>query len=189
MNTKKRSKSSSEARLPRPTGRSATKATPKPASSPEKPRPQSVLTPAHGIVDPMSAFLRWARVNLHGRIVSDIGIEVDRSAVVILDTLHHEGPMRMSDLAQKIGLDRSTVSRQVASVVAAGLVGKAHDAGDARASMLSLSLRGQTVRQKVARSWQRIAMDLIADWSFEEQVEFGRLLSKLAHRLREEGDL
>ena len=136
----------------------------------------------------MSAFLRWARVNLHGRIVGDIGIEVDRSAVVILDTLHHDGPMRMSDLALKIGLDRSTVSRQVASVVAAGLVGKAHDAGDARASMLSLSLRGQTVRQKVARSWQRIAMDLIADWSFEEQVEFGRLMSKLAHRLREEGD-
>ena len=176
MKTKKRSKAS------------AVKSAAKPAVSSDTPRPQSLLSPAHGIVDPMSALLRWARVNLHGRIVSDIGIDVDRSAVVILDTLHHDGPMRMSDLAHKIGLDRSTVSRQVASVVAAGLVGRAHDVGDARASMLSLSLRGQTVRQKVARSWQRIAMDLIADWSFEEQVEFGRLMSKLAHRLREEGD-
>jgi DNA-binding MarR family transcriptional regulator len=150
------------------------------------PAPHPVLSPAYGVVDPMSAFLRWARVRLHDRIVNDTGTQIDRSAVVILDTLHHDGPMRMSELASKIGLDRSTVSRQVAAVVKGGLVDKTDDAKDARAALLSLSTRGQAVRQKVAHSWHCIAMELIADWSYDEQVEFGRLMSKLAHRLREE---
>jgi DNA-binding MarR family transcriptional regulator len=123
---------------------------------------------------------------LHARIVNDTGVPIDRSAVVILDTLHHAGPMRMSTLAAKIGLDRSTVSRQVAAVVASGLVNKTDDEKDARAAVLSLSTKGQTVRQAVAHSWQAIAMELIDDWSYDEQVEFGRLMSKLAHRLREE---
>jgi DNA-binding MarR family transcriptional regulator len=150
------------------------------------PAPHPVLSPAFGVVDPLSELLRWARVRLHDRIMTDTGIPIDRSAVVILDTLHHDGPMRMSMLAATIGLDRSTVSRQVAAVVAAGLVEKTDDVKDARAAVLSLSARGQSVRQAVAHSWQAIAMELIDDWRVDEQVEFGRLLSKLAHRLREE---
>ena len=150
------------------------------------PAAHPLLSPALGVVDPLSDLLRWARVHLHDRIVAGTGTAIDRSAVVILDTLHHDGPMRLSMLAARIGLDRSTVSRQVAAVVASGLVDKTDDSSDARAAVLSLSARGQTVRQSVAHAWQAIAIELIDDWSFEEQVEFGRLMSKLAHRLREE---
>jgi DNA-binding MarR family transcriptional regulator len=139
----------------------------------------------HGVAESLGLFMRWARLQLHQRIEKITGISIDRSAVVILETLHRDGPMRMSELANKIGLDRSTVSRQVAAVTAAGLVEKSDDTTDARAAVLSLSARGQSVRHKFLAGWQTVAAELIAAWSLEEQAEFSRLMSKLANQLRD----
>jgi DNA-binding MarR family transcriptional regulator len=148
---------------------------------------RAVPGPADGIVEPLSLFLRWARLQLHQRIINATGVTVDRSAIVILETLHRDGPMRMSELAGKIHLDRSTVSRQVAAVITTGLLEKTEDANDARAAVLSLTARGQAVRQKVAIAWHAIAVELVATWSYDEQIEFGRLLSKLAQQLGDVG--
>ena len=145
-----------------------------------------VGTPSHDIVQPLSEFLRWARLELHQSILEATGVAVDRSAIVILETLHQYGPMRMSELAEKVRLDRSTVSRQVAAVTESGLVGRASDSRDARAAVLSLTPRGQAVRYKVNTAWHDIAGNLIRDWEHQDQVQFVRLMRKLVHQLSQE---
>ena len=92
--------------------------------------------------------------------------------------------MRMSDLAAEIGLDRSTISRQVAAVVRSGYVQKVGDAADARASQLQLTARGNAARRKLAEAWRQIVTELVEDWSADEQAQLGRLLGKLALQLR-----
>lgn len=148
--------------------------------------PASVPNPSQNIVRPLSVFLRWARLELHQRIIDSIGLSIDRSAVLIVETLHEHGPMRMSELAGKIRLDRSTISRQVTAVTKAGLVQKMPDPEDGRVSVLALTPLGQTVRHKVVTAWTSIAVGLIAEWPPEDQAELARLLTRLAHQMEGE---
>jgi DNA-binding MarR family transcriptional regulator len=141
----------------------------------------------HRLVDAFSLVVRWGRRELHDKTVSETGIDIDRSAAAILGALYLHEPVRMSDLAEHLGLDRSTVSRQMAAVVAGGYVLRQGDATDARAAMLSLAPLGHAVRRRLALAFQRICVDLVADWKREDRLEFTRLLGKLADRLRKEG--
>jgi DNA-binding MarR family transcriptional regulator len=52
--------------------------------------------------------------------------------------------------------------------------------------MLSLTDEGRAKQQKLAHAWLTIAMDLVADWSFADQVEIARLLGRLADKIEED---
>ena len=134
--------------------------------------------------------IRWARVRSFNLIADTAGVQLDRSGIVILTTLHRLGPLRLSDLADDIGLDRSTISRQVAAVVRAGYVERAVDENDARALLLTLTARGQAIRQKLATAWHDIVIGLMTEWPERDIAELARLLSRLTaqFQLREDAD-
>lgn len=136
------------------------------------------------VVRHLGSVINWARLRSFDLIHQRAGVEVDRSGIIILTTLERLGPMRMSDLAAEIGLDRSTISRQVAAVVRSGYVQKLDDSSDARASQLQLTPRGHAARRKLSDAWHAIVRDLIADWGADEQAQLGRLLGKLAGQMR-----
>jgi DNA-binding MarR family transcriptional regulator len=146
---------------------------------------------AEPVVQHLGIVIRWARLRSFELIAANAGATIDRSGIVILTTLHRVGPMRMSDLATDIGLDRSTISRQVAAIVRAGYVQRANDDADARATLLTLTARGQAVRKKLASAWHDIVLNLLAKWPEQDVAEFGRLLSLLTTQLqlREDADL
>ena len=77
-----------------------------------KSEPRSTPTDTHDnpVVAAMSLFVRWARRELHGQTVAQSGIDIDRSAATILGALYFHEPVRLSDLADHLGLDRSTIS-------------------------------------------------------------------------------
>src|SRR6478609_2759565 len=60
------------------------------------------------------------------------GPEADHSPLFLLVKLAHTGPQRASALADLVGADPSTVSRQVASLVKAGFVDRQADPNDGR---------------------------------------------------------
>src|SRR5690349_15174592 len=64
------------------------------------------------------------------------GPEADHSPLFLLVKLVHTGPLRASALADLVGADPSTVSRQVASLVKAGFVERQADPNDGRACLL-----------------------------------------------------
>jgi DNA-binding MarR family transcriptional regulator len=142
--------------------------------------------PAYGVVQPLSVIVRWSRQRFYDKIVERSNLKLDRSTISILDVLKRQGPMRTSDLADSLGLDRSTISRQVTSAIALGFVAREGDPRDARAAMLSLTDEGRAKQQKLAHAWLTIAMDLVADWSFADQVEIARLLGRLADKIEED---
>lgn len=143
------------------------------------------LRGTEAVVRHLGSVINWARLRSFDLIHQRAGVEVDRSGIIILTTLERLGPMRMSDLAAEIGLDRSTISRQVAAVVRSGYVQKVGDAADARASQLQLTARGNAARRKLAEAWRQIVTELLDDWSAEEQAQLGRLLGKLASKMRQ----
>nr|WP_279591103.1 helix-turn-helix domain-containing protein [Modestobacter marinus] len=56
------------------------------------------------------------------------------------------GPARATDLVARLGMDMSTVSRQVASLVALGLVERVPHPGDGRVRPSSISAEGSADR-------------------------------------------
>jgi DNA-binding MarR family transcriptional regulator len=149
---------------------------------------ETAASAAEPVVRYLGSVIGWARLRSFDMIHQRAGVDVDRSGIIILTTLHRLGPMRMSDLAADIGLDRSTISRQVAAVVRAGYVQKMDDAADARASLLTLTARGQAARKKLADAWHDIVIELVSDWSHDEQSQLGRLLGKLVYQMQADSD-
>jgi MarR family transcriptional regulator, 2-MHQ and catechol-resistance regulon repressor len=71
-----------------------------------------------------------------------------------LETLVQHGPMRLSELAERLFLDKSTTSRVVSTLVRKGYVAQRVDADDGRALTL-------TVTQAGRRLYARITADLV----------------------------
>ncbi|MGW7352588.1 MarR family winged helix-turn-helix transcriptional regulator [Streptomyces sp. NPDC054784] len=103
---------------------------------------------------------------------------MDRAAYLLLNRLDLEGPMGVKALAAGMGIDSSTVTRQVAPLVDSGLVKRTSHPEDGRAVVLQLSPRG-TARLEQVRSSRRELMELLTDgWSEEERDVFCALLTR-----------
>jgi DNA-binding MarR family transcriptional regulator len=104
------------------------------------------------------------------------GPEADHSPLFLLVKLVHTGPLRASALADLVGADPSTVSRQVASLVKAGFVERQADPNDGRACLLVPTALGQAKVDEY-KDRQAVAMaPIVSDWSGQDRADFIRLL-------------
>jgi DNA-binding MarR family transcriptional regulator len=104
------------------------------------------------------------------------GPEADHSPLFLLVKLAHTGPLRGSALADLVGADPSTVSRQVASLVKAGFVARQADPNDGRACLLVPTDLGLAkVDEYKARQAMAMA-PIVGDWSEQDRADFIRLL-------------
>ncbi|TJZ45375.1 MarR family transcriptional regulator [Streptomyces piniterrae] len=103
---------------------------------------------------------------------------MDRAAYLLLNRLDQEGPMGVKALAAGMGIDSSTVTRQVAPLVDSGLVSRATHPEDGRAVVLQLSERGCSRLEEV-RASRRALMALVTEgWSEEDRDAFCTLLTR-----------
>ncbi|MFE3885287.1 MarR family winged helix-turn-helix transcriptional regulator [Streptomyces lydicus] len=103
---------------------------------------------------------------------------MDRAAYLLLNRLDQEGPMGVKALAAGMGIDSSTVTRQVAPLVDSGLVSRATHPEDGRAVVLQLSERG-LARLEDVRTSRRALMALVTEqWTEEERTAFTTLLTR-----------
>lgn len=105
--------------------------------------------------------------------------DVAWSAHIVLARLAVEGPLRAGELAELIQSDPSTVSRQVASIVKAGLVKREADPDDGRASLLVLTDEGRTVYSQQLDVRSRHMAMMLRDWSEEDCRQLASLLGRL----------
>ncbi|MER6396544.1 MarR family transcriptional regulator [Kitasatospora sp. NBC_01246] len=137
--------------------------------------------------DPLHAQLQYqlavfARRMEQVRSSDGVGV-LDRAAYLLLDRLERHGPANVKALADALGVDSSTVTRQVAPLVAAGLVGRVQDPADRRAVRLALSPIGARRLAEVRAGRAELARRLVADWPPEEQRAFCALLARFNHSM------
>ncbi len=103
---------------------------------------------------------------------------LERSSYGILCLILDEGPQRLGTIAQTFTLDPSTITRQVQTVVKAGLAEKTVDVSDRRAMLLSLTPEGRSAIEE-ARAHRRAMLELLMqNWTEDERSEFGRALRR-----------
>jgi DNA-binding MarR family transcriptional regulator len=103
---------------------------------------------------------------------------MDRAAYLLLNRLDLDGPTGVKALAANMGIDSSTVTRQVAPLVDSGLVTRASHPEDGRAVVLQLSARGVSRLEQVRSSRRELMAILTEDWSPEEKQTFCALLTR-----------
>ncbi|WP_197358271.1 MarR family winged helix-turn-helix transcriptional regulator, partial [Streptomyces clavuligerus] len=110
--------------------------------------------------------------------VGQVRSSMDRAAYLLLNRLDREGPMGVKALAAGMGIDSSTVTRQVAPLVDTGLVKRTSHPEDGRAVVLQLSPRGQARLEEVRTSRRALMAQVTDGWSDEEKESFCSLLTR-----------
>ena len=122
--------------------------------------------------------LRRSRA-ISARLAGVLHKDLDGAAYGLLALLQDAGPLRASDLVSRLGLDKSTVSRQVASLVDLGLVERTADPADGRAQVLTPSQEGSARLARI-RTVRRARWEAdLADWPAADVAALGELLARL----------
>ena len=122
------------------------------------------------------------RLEVPHHVLQD-GEAVDKAGYWLLVRLSEDGPIRLSELADSVELDLSTVSRQVRGLAESGLIVKVPDPVDGRAALLSLSVRGAAVLEAVSDARRQVLAEAVSGWTVEERTTLASGLLRLADGL------
>jgi DNA-binding MarR family transcriptional regulator len=106
----------------------------------------------------------------------DLGAEF--SALMLLPPLRAMGPMRVTDLAEVKGADPSTVSRQAAQLVKAGLARREADPADGRASRLAVTDAGAAACERVRQARVDMLTQVLTGWPADRVAAFTDLFEE-----------
>ncbi len=118
---------------------------------------------------------------LYDRALAPAGLRV--TGYSIMSRLAQEGPLSVGDLASRLGMERTTCTREVAPLVESGLV-EDTAASDRRRRLLRLTGLGARKRAQAYPLWERV-QQMVADEFGDADV--ADLLARL-RRLRDSSD-
>ncbi|MGW6278108.1 MarR family winged helix-turn-helix transcriptional regulator [Kribbella sp. NPDC055071] len=131
----------------------------------------------------LSALFRRAR-SASLRLARRVHPEMDAAGYALisqieLGTAGGGAGVRASDVAQALGLDKSTVSRGMTQLENLGLIERIGDPDDGRARLLRLTTTGAE-RYDAMRAQRQTEFRAILDrWNPTDLADLGRLLSRL----------
>lgn len=131
----------------------------------------AVLLELHGYMnrpDPDQAFLAQA------------GVKLDRALFPLLSRIGHSHPIGVVELANLVGRDHSTVSRQVAKLESQSLVERRAAKGDQRVRLLEPSVAGWTMLDQFAATRRRFVSERLGGWTEDERSTLLELLRRLS---------
>jgi len=95
------------------------------------------------------------------------------------------GPIGVVDLADRIGRDHTTVSRQVARLEALGLVERRSSAGDKRVREAIITPQGKAATDALDAAREEMASALFGDWAKEDFDDLVRLMRKFVDTMQD----
>ena len=118
-------------------------------------------------------------LRLHEKFQKAAGVKLDRPGFIALKRVAHDGPLRVSDLSQRMNLDVSTISRKVQQLEFEGLVARAGDPTDRRSAVLSITDDGRRVLRQLDGEGERMLAEILAGWPEAEIAQLAQLLKRL----------
>jgi DNA-binding MarR family transcriptional regulator len=107
-----------------------------------------------------------------GMVQRDIGrhamAELGTQGFHALAVLQVHGPLRVSDVAQRLGVDLSVASRQIASLAAEGYVERREDPQDRRAHLVAVTRPGRKVLRESHRRMVAGFTRVLESWSDDD---------------------
>ena len=116
-------------------------------------------------------------------LIRAAGIPLDRALFPLLVGIERFGPIGVVDLADRVGRDYTTVSRQVAKLEDLGLVERQESNADRRVREAVVTRKGKAMTDLVDAARERIGRGIFETWEAHEIDELVRLMRKFADAL------
>ncbi|GAA1137897.1 MarR family winged helix-turn-helix transcriptional regulator [Nocardioides aquiterrae] len=104
--------------------------------------------------------------------------DLQSSSYLMLSWLAEHGPQRASAMAETFCIDKGAISRQIQHLVDLGLVERAPDPADGRATLVSVSPEARSRMVAVAEERRRWLDDRLRDWTEEDLTGMVALLGR-----------
>lgn len=111
-------------------------------------------------------------------ILDQAGVSLDRALFPLLVRVGLYQPIGVVDLADLVGRDHSTISRQMAKLEDLGLVARTPGDSNKRISLASLTEQGEQLRASIEVARDAIYAQVQSEWSTKDKSDLNRLLKK-----------
>ncbi|MBA8879108.1 MarR family winged helix-turn-helix transcriptional regulator [Phyllobacterium myrsinacearum] len=116
-------------------------------------------------------------------MIKEAGIPLDRALFPLLVLIERFGPIGVVDLADRVGRDYTTVSRQVAKLESLDLVTRQAGATDRRVREAVIAPKGKLMTDAVDSARDRIGKSILEGWDTDDIDALVRLMRKFADAL------
>ena len=117
------------------------------------------------------------------RMIAEAGISLDRALFPPLVGIDRYGPIGVVELADGLGRDHTTVSRQVAKLERLGLVERKATPSDARKNQAVITRKGRKLTEALGAARERLLAPTLANWTDEDLGDLARLVRRFADDL------
>lgn len=112
------------------------------------------------------------------RLIKEAGIALDRALFPLLVAIERRGPIGVVDLADGVGRDHTTVSRQVAKLEDLGLITRRASRTDRRVRQAVVTDQGRVLTKALDAARLRLAAPILATWSDQDFRDLVRLMRR-----------
>jgi DNA-binding MarR family transcriptional regulator len=119
------------------------------------------------------------RYRQHDRLMVLAGVPLDRAATALLRQIAESEPLRPGELAVRMAVEASHVTRQVQQLQKAGYVTRVPDPDDRRAQRVQITSSGRAAIDRIREASSRAMQMALVHWS---PGELGQLAT-LFHRM------
>jgi DNA-binding MarR family transcriptional regulator len=135
----------------------------------------------HNTLLDLAGFLN--RPQRDAALLSEAGISLDRALFPLLVVIERKGPIGVVDLADFVGRDYTTVSRQTAKLAKLGLIDRRPSRTDSRVRELTIAPHGKQLTRALDAARDRLAATAFKQWSKRDLRTLARLLRRFASDL------
>ena len=119
-------------------------------------------------------------------MVREAGIALDRALFPLLVLVERLGPIGVVELADRVGRDYTTVSRQVAKLESLGLILRQASAVDRRVRESVITEKGKAMTDRVDETREKIGVSIFSTWDEGDFDNLVRLMRKFADELKDD---
>jgi len=113
-------------------------------------------------------------------LLREAGLALDRALFPPLVVIERRGPIGVGELADRVGRDYTTVSRQVAKLESLGLVARRTNPADRRVNEAVVTDKGRAMTDAIDAARERLVGSILASWSDQDLEDLTRLLRRFA---------
>jgi len=141
---------------------------------------KGILELHHALVDLVGLMNRPQR---DSALLREAQVSLDRALFPLLIAIERKGPVGVVELAELVGRDYTTVSRQVTKLDGLGLIKRRPSKVDQRVREAVIAAKGREMTGALDAARERMAAVLFAKWSKRDLEDLARLMRRFADDL------
>lgn len=118
-------------------------------------------------------------------LLREAGVSLDRALFPLLVCLSRSSGLSIAELADQMGRDSSTISRQITRLEALGFVLRRPGTEDLRVREAAITPAGTRMIEAIVQARRRLLTRLLQEWTEEERQNLPELLQKLVTAMKQ----